>query len=56
MIYLSNIDYYASSTQDAFSYYDTVKDNQGNTYANGIGGSDGYSKSWQAYYLNKQFT
>ena len=54
-VYLSNIDYYAASDQNAFIYYDNVRDNLGNIYANGIGGSDGYSKSWQSYYLNSQF-
>lgn len=40
MIYLEKLDYFNSSNSsgNAFSYYESAKDNLGFTYGNGIGG------------------
>ena len=51
-IYLKDLDYYNSSDTSgaAFKYYDTVRDNLGTTYGNGIGGA-GQWENWQEYKL-----
>lgn len=52
-IYLSDLDWFNASRSDGgFLYFTSVKDNFGTAYANGIGGSDGYGKSFQEYRLN----
>lgn len=52
MIYLEDFDYFSSSNSsgNAFRYYESVKDNLGFTYANGIGGI-GQGENWQEYKL-----
>lgn len=46
----------ASSEAGGFRYFDEVIDNQGQTYDNGIGGSDGHGMTFQEYTLNGEFT
>ena len=53
--YISLLDLQANKTsEDRFRYYDSVKDNFGNIYEGGFGGSDGYSQTWQEFNLNGQ--
>ncbi len=51
-VYLKNLDYFSSSNPSGsgFNYYDSVKDNLGITYGNGIGGVD-QGENWQEYKL-----
>lgn len=55
-VYLQNIDYIASSNTsgNGFRYYDTVTDNLGLTYGNGIGGV-GQGENWQDYKLSEKY-
>ncbi len=55
-VYLQNIDYIASSNTsgNGFRYYDTVTDNLGLTYGNGLGGV-GQGENWQDYKLNGKY-
>lgn len=54
---LTMLDYVASSNRNgsAFVVYGIVKDNLGNVYADGIGGSDYWNENWQTYKLAKQY-
>lgn len=56
MIYLEKLDYFNSSNSsgNAFSYYESAKDNLGFTYGNGIGGTD-QGENWQEYKLSKKY-
>lgn len=56
MIYLENLDYFSSSNSsgNAFRYYESVKDNFGFTYGNGIGGVD-QGENWQEYKLSGKY-
>lgn len=55
-VYLQNIDYIASSNTsgNGFRYYDTVTDNLGLTYGNGLGGV-GQGENWQDYKLSGKY-
>ena len=55
-VYLQNIDYIASSNTsgNGFRYYDTVTDNLGLTYGNGLVGV-GQGENWQDYKLNGKY-
>jgi len=54
-IYLSDLDWFnASDSSGGFRYYEVVKDNNGTTYGNGIGGTSS-DKSWQEYKINKAY-
>ena len=55
-VYLQNIDYIASSniSGNGFRYYDTVTDNLGLTYGNGLGGV-GQGENWQDYKLSGKY-
>lgn len=55
-VYLQNIDYIASSNTSGrgFRYYDTVMDNLGLTYGNGLGGVS-QGENWQDYKLNGRY-
>lgn len=57
-IMLSKMDYYNSSKWP-FEYYDSTKDNFGNTYFDSIGGGNGISTesmTWQAYALDGKYS
>lgn len=55
-VYLQNIDYIASSNTsgNGFRYYDTVTDNLGLTYGNGLG-DVGQGENWQDYKLSGKY-
>lgn len=55
-VYLQNMDYIASSNTSGkgFRYYDTVMDNLGLTYGNGLGGV-GQGENWQDYKLSGRY-
>ena len=55
-VYLQNMDYIASSNTSGrgFRYYDTVMDNLGLTYGNGLGGVS-QGENWQDYKLNGRY-
>lgn len=55
-IYLQNFDYIASSNTsgNGFRFYDTVTDNLGLVYGNGLGGV-GQGENWQDYKLNGKY-
>ena len=56
-IYLSDLEWFnASSSGGGFRYYDSVKDNFNTTYANGIGGTDGYGQSFQEYRIDSVYS
>ena len=56
-IYLSDLEWFnASSNSGGFMYYDSVHDNFGTTYANGIGGTDGWGQSFQEYRLDGAYS
>lgn len=55
-VYLKDMDYLTSSNEfgSGFKFYETVKDNLGLMYGNGIGGS-GQEENWQEYKLAGQY-
>lgn len=56
-IYLSDMEWFNASDSDGgFIAYDSVKDNYGNIYANGLGGNYSGSEHFEEYALNSSYT
>lgn len=53
---LKDLDYWNGSERNGgFSFFEQVRDNLGNIYADGIGGASSYEENWQEYYISQRY-